>query len=200
MLKSYFKIARRNITKHKVFSLINVLGLAIGICGFLVISLIVQYDLSFDNFQPDKGRIFRIVGDLKTASGEDIDFNKAPYSLQLTLQQDVAGIENVAGFYPIHAKISVANIPGEVKIFNGKPEDGNWWTSVIVANQNYFSIFKYDWLAGDEGTALDQPYKVVITLKKAHQYFGEIPCDKMLGREIKYNDSVRVQVSGIIKD
>ncbi len=83
MLKSYFKIAWRNITKHKVFSLINVVGIAIGICGFLVISLIVHYDLSFDNFHPDKERIYRLVGDLKTASGEDIDLNRAPYSLQL---------------------------------------------------------------------------------------------------------------------
>ncbi len=200
MLKSYFKIAWRNITKHKVFSLINILGLTIGICGFLVISLIIQYDLSFDNFHPDKGRIFRIVGDLKTESGEDIDLNRAPYSLQLTLQHNVAGIDNVAGFYPINAKISIEIFPGGVKNFNGKPEDGNWWTSVIIANQNYFSIFKYDWLAGDERTALNQPYKVAITLKKARQYFGEIPCDKMLGKEIIYNDSVRVQVSGVIKD
>ncbi len=62
------------------------------------------------------------------------------------------------------------------------------------------AIFKYDWLAGNEGTALYQPYKVVISEKKAHQYFGVIPYDKMLGKEIKYNDSLKVQVSGIIKD
>ncbi len=79
-------------------------------------------------------------------------------------------------------------------------EDGNWWTSVIVANQNYFTIFKYDWLAGDERTALDQSYTVVISAKKARQYFGDIPYDKILGKEIVYNDSVRVRISGIVKD
>ncbi len=200
MLRSYFKIAWRNITKHKVISLINVLGLTIGICGFLVISLIVHYDLSFDNFHPDKERIYRIVGDLKTASGEDIDINRAPYSLQLTLQHDVPGIDKIAGFYPINAKIVVLNSQGQIRNFNGDPGDGSWWTSVIVANQNYFTIFKYDWLAGNEETALNKPHKLVISVKKARQYFGDIPYDKILGREILYNDSVRVQISGIVKD
>ncbi len=117
MLKNYFKTAWRNITKHRIFSLINILGLTIGISGFLVISLIVHYDLSFDNFHPDKERIYRIVGDLKTASGEDIDLNRAPYSLQLTLQRDVPGIEKIAGFYPINAKIAVQNAQGQIQKF-----------------------------------------------------------------------------------
>ena len=116
MLKSYFKIAWRNISKHKIYSFINVLGLAIGICGFLVIFLIVHYDLSFDNFHPDKERIYRIVGDLKTASGEDIDLNRAPYSLQSSLHQVVPGIEKIAGFNPINAKIIVHNDQGRIKI------------------------------------------------------------------------------------
>jgi len=200
MLKCYFKIAWRNIIKHKVYSFINILGLAIGICGFLVIFLIVHYDLSFDNFHPDKERIYRIVGDLKTASGEDIDLNRAPYSLQLSLQHEVPGIDKIAAFNPINAKIVVHNTEGQIRNFDSGTEDGNWWTSVIVANQDYFSIFKYDWLAGDEETALDQPYEVVITAKKAHQYFGGMPYNKMLGKEIIYNDSIRVRVSGIVKD
>ena len=70
----------------------------------------------------------------------------------------------------------------------------------IVANQNYFSIFKYEWLAGNEETALNQPYEVVISEKKAHQYFAGMAYDKILGSEIIYNDSIRVRVSGIVKD
>jgi putative ABC transport system permease protein len=72
MIQNYLKIAWRNISKHKVYSFINVLGLALGICGFLVIFLIVHYDLSFDNFHPDKERIFRIVGDLKQLQGKTL--------------------------------------------------------------------------------------------------------------------------------
>ncbi len=200
MLKSYFKIAWRNISKHKIYSFINVLGLAIGICGFLVIFLIVHYDLSFDNFHPDKERIYRIVGDLKTASGEDIDLNRAPYSLQSSLHQEIPGIEKIAGFNPINAKIIVHNDQGRIRNFDSGSEDGNWWTYVIVANQNYFSIFKYEWLAGNEETALNQPYEVVISEKKAHQYFAGMAYDKILGSEIIYNDSIRVRVSGIVKD
>ena len=107
----------------------------------------------------------------------------------MSLQQEVPGIEKIAAFYPINAKISVKNVHGQRRNFDGGSEDGNWWTSVIVANQNYFSIFKYDWLAGNEGTALYQPYNVVISAKKGRQYFGEMAYNKMLGKEIVYNDS-----------
>ncbi len=200
MFKSYFKIAWRNITRHKVSSLINILGLAIGICSFIVIFLISYYEFSFDNFHPDKERIYRIVGDLKTASGEDIDQNRAPYLLQLSLQKEIPGIDKIAAFYPINAKIVVQNAQGQIRKFEGGSEDGNWWTSVIVANQNYLNIFKYDWLAGNEGTSLDQRFNVVLTENRARQYFGNMPPDKILGKEIIYNDSIRVRVSGIVKE
>src|SRR5664279_4175218 len=200
MLKSYLKIAWRNIFKHKVYSIINVVGLALGICTFIVLFLISHYEITFDNFHPDKERIYRIVGDLKTASGEDIDLNTAPYSFQLSIQHEIPGLDVVAGFYPYKADISVKNTGGLLRKFDGAAQDGNWWTSIIVANQGYFAIFKYDWLAGNEATALNQPFKVVISENRARQYFGGIPFEKMLGREIIYNDSTRVHVSGIIKD
>ena len=200
MLKRYFQIAWRYISKHKVYSFINIVGLALGLCVFIVLVLTSHYELSFDNFHPDKERIYRIVGDLKTASGEDIDVNNAPYSLQLSIQQEIPGLDEVAGFYPYKANISVKNASGLLTKFDGAAEDGNWWTSVIAANQSYFAIFKYDWLAGNEATALTQPFTAVISERRAHQYFGTIPLEKMLGREIIYNDSVRVHVSGIVKE
>ena len=65
MLKNYFQIAWRNISRHKIYTLINVTGLAFGICACLVIYLINSYDLSFDRFHPDGNRIYRIVGEAK---------------------------------------------------------------------------------------------------------------------------------------
>ncbi len=84
MLKSYFKIAWRNISRHKVYTLINVTGLAFGICACLVIYLINSYDLSFDRFHPDGNRIYRIVGEASHGNGEKMFLN-SPF-------QDVCGI------------------------------------------------------------------------------------------------------------
>ena len=63
MIKNYLKIAWRNITKHKVYTIINVLGLALGICACIVIYIITSYEFSFDRFHPDKERIYRITGE-----------------------------------------------------------------------------------------------------------------------------------------
>jgi putative ABC transport system permease protein len=69
MFKNYFKTAIRNLTKNKIFSLINISGLSIGISAALVIYLIVSYDFSFDKFEKDRERIYRITT-LSTFSGE----------------------------------------------------------------------------------------------------------------------------------
>jgi len=70
MLKNYFKIAWRNITRHKAYTTINVLGLALGICTCITIYLITKFDLSFDKFHPDGNRIYRIVGEIQNEKGE----------------------------------------------------------------------------------------------------------------------------------
>ena len=72
MFSNYLKIGWRNIRRNKVYSFINVLGLAMGICACIVIYLITGYDLSFDKFHPDGDRIYRIVGEFQQGSGEKI--------------------------------------------------------------------------------------------------------------------------------
>ncbi len=75
MFKNYFKIAWRNITRHKAYTAINILGLALGICACIVIYLITSYEFSFDTFHPDKERIYRITGEMQNNSGEKIFLN-----------------------------------------------------------------------------------------------------------------------------
>ena len=65
MLKNYFTVALRNFLRHKIFSFINIIGLAIGISASLVIFIIVQYDFSFDKFENGGDRIYRVVSDMK---------------------------------------------------------------------------------------------------------------------------------------
>ena len=69
MLKNYIKIAWRNITKNKIFSLINIVGLTIGLSASFVIGLIIYYDATYDTFHPDDDRIYRVVSDFYSPSG-----------------------------------------------------------------------------------------------------------------------------------
>src|SRR5438046_1431809 len=92
MIKNYFIVAVRNFRRHKIFSFINIVGLAIGISASLVIYLIVSYDFSFDKFENDNDRIYRVVSDMKFP---DNDFKNAgvPLPLIQASQKELTGVE-----------------------------------------------------------------------------------------------------------
>ena len=192
MLKNYLKVALRNIARHKVYTIINVLGLAMGICACIIIYIITSYEFSFDRFHPGEERIYRITGELLRNNGEKEFLN--------SIIPDVAGIENdIPGFEAkagLYYYSSVIKIPGKgtrAKEFS----DNN---GVVITWPEYFDIFKYDWLAGNANSALAEPYKVVLSEKQARKYFGKGSLNGIIGRTIIYNDSLQLTVSGIVKD
>src|ERR1700759_3557757 len=102
MIKYYFKIAFRGLRKNKLFTLINIIGLSIGISAALVIFLIVQYDFSFDKFHKDSGRIFRIVAHGMN-DGKDNYMRAVPMPLLTAVKREVAGLEGTAPFYTLRS-------------------------------------------------------------------------------------------------
>lgn len=197
MLKNYFTIAWRNIIRHKIYTAINVFGLALGICACIVIYLITSYEFSFDRFHPDGDHIYRIVGEMKQPSGEK-DFVHSPFSDVAGFETQIPGYE-AAAFHTYGASISIPDGNKPPKKFDNKIP-GSYASSTIITWPQYFNIFKYQWLAGSSSTALAEPYKVVLTENRAHQYFGDLPLTEMIGKTVIYDDSLRVAVSGIVKD
>src|SRR5450432_2186767 len=108
MLKNYFKTAWRTLWKNKIISVINVLGLAIGISASLVIYLIASYDLSFDKFEKDGDRIYRVVWTL-VASGEKQYITGITYAMPLGVKKEMTGLDAVVPFSTLNnnPKISV---------------------------------------------------------------------------------------------
>jgi len=200
MLRNYFKIAWRNIRGHTVYTAINVLGLALGICACIVIYLITSYDLSFDKFHPDKERIYRIVGELQRSDGTK-DFLNSPIDDVAGFQNQIPGFETSTAFHLYGESVTIPDGNKPAKKFGGRIESqDSWSSSSIVTGPQYFDIFKYQWLAGDAKTALSEPYKVVLSEKRARLYFGNMPFEKMIGKKVLYEDSLQVNVSGIVKD
>ena len=105
MLTNYLRIAWRNIRKQPMYSTINVLGLAIGICACTVVYLIATFDLGFDRFHPDKDRIYRIVGDIQLPDGSTMFLNCPP---QLAaLEHGIPGFEQEVGFHTFGFTVTV---------------------------------------------------------------------------------------------
>jgi putative ABC transport system permease protein len=192
MLKNYWRIAWRNLARNKVYAFINLLGLALGICGCLVLFLITNYEFSFDKNHPDGNRIYRIAGDRVDPSGQS-GFMNSPYEDLAGFETQIPGFAATAGVHFYRPKIEVMK-----KSFDNRIPGSYQSTAIFVAS-DWFQVFQYQWLAGSPGS-LDVPNHVVLTESRAQLYFGNATPAQMLGKLITYDDSLLVEVTGIVKD
>lgn len=131
--------AFRNIRRKKLLAAINVFGLSIGISACLVIFLIASYELSFDRFQPDRNRIFRIY---TAHSGvANYLYSAVPTGVAAAIREDVTGVESLTNF---HTRKWNVKVP-----VNTNLKDFGTYDKVIIAGPEYFQVFNYcQWLAG----------------------------------------------------
>ena len=195
MFKNYFKTAWRTLWKNKIFSVINVLGLAIGISASLVIYLIASYNLSFDKFEKDNNRIYRLVWTI-VAAGEKYYVTGITYEMPPAIKKEITGLDAVVPFsiFNNNPKISVpvANA-AEPIVF--KNQNG-----FVYADENYFNLIGYNWLAGSAKTSLQQPYQTVLTQSAAALYFPNLQPEQIIGKHFYMDDSIAVTVTGVVKD
>src|SRR5258708_4440001 len=107
MIKNYIKTAIRTLRRNKLFSLINILGLSVGLSAALIIYLIVQYDFSFDQFRKDKDSIYRVVT-LMSFSNSPYPNSGVPYPVIEATRKEVRGVEASASFFTASAKASIS--------------------------------------------------------------------------------------------
>jgi len=194
MFRNYFITAFRNFWRNKVFSLINITGLSIGISAALVIYLIVHYDFSFDKFEKDGDRVYRVVTDMNFA-GTPFSLSGVPAPLTEAAKTETTGLNQVIPFFE-YDPTSVA----VTKNGSEKPHEYKRQENIIFANGNYFKLLSYQWLAGSPEKALQEPFKVVLTEQRAKIYFPKINYADIIGKQIIYDDSVITTVTGIVKN
>ncbi|HKZ64861.1 MAG TPA: ABC transporter permease, partial [Chitinophagaceae bacterium] len=194
MFKNYFTIAVRNLKRNKIFSLINIAGLAIGISASLVIYLIVQHELSYDKFHKDGDRIYRVVSKIEFPD-LTIHNSGVPVPTIKATRTDITGLETATHFITSYgSKVSVPSAASQSPaVFRNQP-------NIIYADEEYFKIFNYEWLAGSPQTALKDPFQVVLTESRAKAYFASASVNDIIGKEIIYDDSIKTTVVGVIKD
>ncbi len=193
MFKNYFKTALRNFWHNKIFSLINVLGLSIGISASFVIYLLVNYHFTFDKFEKDGDRIYRVVSNF-SFSGEVYRNSGVTSPLGPAVKKELTGLDAVVPFRTSdELKVSIP-IPGkEPAIFKHEK-------NVVFVNEDYFNLIGYEWIAGSAKTSVKEPYQTVLSKKTADLYFPKLPAGEIIGKQVYFNDSVHTTVTGIVKN
>jgi putative ABC transport system permease protein len=188
MLRSNLKFAARVFFKDKFFSVLNILGLALGIAVSIILLLILQNDLSYDKYHTFHKRIYRLGGHLQ-ATGIDFRGARSARELGNILKEELPEVQNV-----VRANTWDRTL---VKYENHKGEEKSFYEEDVVrTDSTYFQIFTHEFIAGDPGTCLKQLNTVVLTESAARRYFDNTDAlDKSL-----LIDGALWKVTGVIKD
>ncbi|MBU0695170.1 MAG: ABC transporter permease, partial [Bacteroidetes bacterium] len=184
------KIAWRNIWKNKLFSAINIISLSIGISASLIIGMMVYFESTFDTFHKDGELIYRITSDFHNKDGDGYN-SGVPVPLIRVAEKGMSHISLFSAFFQAEPS-KVENKKGAISFKN--PE------FVVYADNHYFQLFNYQWLAGTPDIALNEPNEVILTFSRAEKYFPNLTPSQVLGRTLIYNDSTLTKVTGVVAD
>ena len=191
MIRNYIKTAFRSLIKNKIFTIINLSGLALGMSSVVLIFLFIRDELSYDKFHGDANDIYRIAwksGDPQT---------RTPHPMPLAMLRDFPEVEMGTTLSPLWA-------PGLTKMTFAvsNPETGVWYDEkeILSVDSTFFDVFSFRLLKGNKKTALKTPNVLLVTESTAERYFGKVdPIGKSL--TINTNDSeVMLEIAGVVED
>ena len=185
MFKNYFKIAWRNIKRHKAYSAINIFGLAIGIAACLLILQYVSYELSYEDFQVNKDRIYRVQQDRYDNGKLSTQWAAGAFAVGNSLKAAIPEVEDyvkVVGNGRVTADVN--NQPLKIE-------------QVYFTNNSFFSIFTYPLIAGDKNNALKEPFKAALSESTAKKIFGTT---NVVGKTLELNRNSNYTITAVYKD
>ena len=185
MLRNYLRIAFRNLWRHKGFSLLNIVGLTVGMVAFFLIFLYVRFELSYDKIYSKADRIYRVVCDIKTPT-ETIHASQPSWAVPPHLAAELPEVETAIR----------VGIGDNWLVYAGdrqfEQEDVAW------ADSAFFQVFDLPLVVGDKRTALKEPNSVVLSEKTAKAYFGNAnPIGQSL---LLTRGKMHAKVTGVLKD
>jgi putative ABC transport system permease protein len=184
MLRSYFKIAFRNLWRHRVFSLINILGLTVGMTACFLIFLYVRFELSYDKFHTKGDRIYRIVCDIKTPT-ETMHPGGPSWAV---------GPHLMGGFPQVEATVRTTDDELLVRKGNVKYQELN----SLWADSSFFEVFSFKLIKGNPHTALNEPLNIVFSESAVKKYFGKK--DPIGQTVLLTGDGFTAKITGVMKD
>jgi putative ABC transport system permease protein len=184
MFKNYLTIAMRNLWRHKVFSFLNILGLAVGMSACFLIFLYVSFETSYDNFHTKAGRIYRVVTDTKTPS-ETISQGATTAPIAINMKKDFPEVEDAVRL----GRDGFLVRRGNVKFQEERS---------VLADSTLFNVFDFALTAGNKSTALKEPMSLILSQSAAKKYFGN---SNPLGEQVLLTGkAINATVTGVMKD
>jgi putative ABC transport system permease protein len=183
MFKNYLTVSARSLYRHKYFSVVNAMGLSIGMCVGLLLIALYSYVLSYDNFHPNKENIYRIIS-TRTEGIKSRDMASVPAPLQESLQPEISIIEK-------STRINSA--------FNAEAvlEKENLMVNGYYAEPPFLTLFNFPLERGNISTALTRPNSLVLTQRLAKKIFNKTD---VLGQTIELKNLGVFEITGIIND
>jgi putative ABC transport system permease protein len=196
MLKNYIAVALRSLARHKIYSLINIFGLAVGLALCLIVIGHISYELSFEDFHENKDRIYRV--NLKYRAEDTELYSSLVMSpLGPALREGLPEIEKVAVFRIIGNIDLAIGEDSFTERYEAAHEGFKYDANVFCAGPEYLEIFTLPLVAGDPKTALKEPFTMLITEPAAQKYFrGKNP----IGQVVKINDDFTCRITGILEE
>ncbi len=187
MWLNYLKTSWRQILKQRGYSFLNISGLATGLAAFILITLFITDEISFEKWNPNADRIYRVEADVKM-SGNQLNLAVSADPMGYVLKKDYPQVEN-------YARIFTNNSPKMIR----KGDDFIHEDKVVHADSTWFDLFPLQVIAGDLTSALDEPNAVVVTRSGAEKYFNSTD---IVGRilETKDNERTDYKVTAVVED
>jgi len=187
MIKNYFKTAWRNLWRNKVFSAINILGLSLGLACCILMFLFIQHELSYDNFNANAKKIYRLTSEAEGPNGKtNLAVTPAPWAP--LMKKDYAEIKNYTRL--LKAEKTDVGQPGKQHFYE---------TDLLYADSTFLDVFSVELEKGNAKKALEQPNSIILTDETAKKYFGD---EDPIGKTLEVNSfvgRVTVQVTAIAK-
>lgn len=184
MFQNYLTSLWRHVTKNKVFTFINIAGLAIGMLACILITQFVMHELSYDNFLEKKDRIFRIQQDR---------YDKGELSTQWAAGAAGIGPDLKANFSEVEAYTRLTNRAATLSTGDTFFKEEN----LYFASEDFFSVFSIKLIDGIDSLVLKEPFKMVISQSIAKKYFGN---EDPIGKTLKANGDLEFAISGVFED
>jgi putative ABC transport system permease protein len=185
MIKNYFKIAWRNMMRHKAYSGINIFGLAIGIAACLLILQYVWFELSYENFQVNKDRIYRIQQDRYDNGKLSTQWAAGAFAVGNSFKDAIPEIEDYVKLVQ-NGRVTTDVHKQPLKI-----------EKVFFASGSFFNIFTYPLLSGDKSTALKEPFTAALSETTARRIFGTT---NVVGKRLELNRNSKYAITAVYKD
>lgn len=185
MSGGYLKITLRKLYREKMYALINVAGLSLGIACCIILGLYLRSELTYDQYHANHKKIYRVVNEFN-ANGNLDSFAVTSPVLGIMLKEDYPEIEDYVRFRPVRQRLLYHH-----------EDQAHYWDKVFFADPNVFKVFTHDIIYGDPETALEDPFSAAVSQSFARSFWGD---ENPIGKVIRGDNNQPFTISLVFAD